>query len=51
MNLLTSTQNWKKLQKDLSHADKNITDIQKEMELKTSIADFEKFRGGHVSSS
>ena len=34
----------KKLQKDLSHADKNITDIQKEMELKTSITDFEKFK-------
>ena len=36
----------KKLQEDLSHADKNITDIQKEMELKTSIADFEKFKEG-----
>ena len=34
----------KKLQEGLSHADKNITDIQKEMELKTSIADFEKFK-------
>ena len=34
----------KELQEDLSHADKNITDIQKEMELKTSIADFEKFK-------
>ena len=34
----------KKLQEDLSHVDKNITDIQKEMELKTSIADFEKFK-------
>ena len=32
----------KKLQEGLSHADKNITYIQREMELKTSITDFEK---------
>ena len=34
----------KKLQEDLSHADKSITDIQNEKELKTSIDDFEKFK-------
>ena len=34
----------KKLHEDLSYADKNITDIQKEMELKTSIADLKKFK-------
>ena len=34
----------KKLQENLIHSDESITDIQNEIELKTSIDDFEKFK-------